>query len=214
MGTEVLPELVESAVRAGDQAASQAGLQRLAERAAASGTELALGLLARSRALVIDDDAAHAHYREAAERLERSGALLELARTRLLYGEWLRRQRLRRAAREQLELAHQFLVSMGCEAFAERARGELLATGGHARRRDATGAPDGELTPQEAQIASRVASGATNQEIAAQLFISVSTVDYHLRKVFRKLQVKSRTELARVMLAAGRLDDADLPLPR
>ena len=214
LGTEVLPELVESAVRAGDHAASQAGLQRLAERAAASGTELARGLLARSRALVINDDAAHAHYREAAERLERSGAQLELARARLLYGEWLRRQRLRRAAREQLEVAHEFLVSMGCEAFAERARGELLATGGHARRRDATGAPDGELTPQETQIASRVASGATNQEIAAQLFISVSTVDYHLRKVFRKLQVKSRTELARVMLEAGRLDDADLPLPR
>jgi hypothetical protein len=135
LGTEMLPELVESAARAGDQAASHAGLQRLAERAAASGTELALGLLARSRALVIDDDAAHAHYREAAERLKRSGALLELARTHLLYGEWLRRQRLRRAAREQLELAHQFLVSMGCEAFAERARRELLATGGHARRR-------------------------------------------------------------------------------
>ena len=214
LGTEVLPDLVESAVRAGDRAVAQAGLQRLAERADASGTELSRGLLARSRALVTDEDAAHAHYREAAEQLERSGARLELSRAHLLYGEWLRRQRLRRAAREQLELAHELFVSMGCEAFAERARMELLATGGHARRRDATGAPDSELTPREAQIASRVASGATNQEIAAQLFISVSTVDYHLRKVFRKLQVKSRTELARVMLAAGRLGDADLPLPR
>jgi DNA-binding NarL/FixJ family response regulator len=168
-------------VRAGDRAVAQAGLQRLAERADASGTELSRGLLARSRALVTDDDAAHAHYREAAERLE---------------------------------LAHELFASMGCEAFAERARMELLATGGHARRRDATGAPDGELTPREAQVASRVAAGATNQEIAAQLFIRVSTVDYHLRKVFRKLQVKSRTGLAGVMLAAGRLGDADLPLPR
>jgi DNA-binding CsgD family transcriptional regulator len=159
-------------------------------RTQASGTEWALGIEARCRALVSDDEAG---YRESVERLARSRAAVELARSRLLYGEWLRRENRRTDAREQLRAAHESFSQMGADAFAERARGELLATGETARRitpdtRDA-------LTPQEIQVARLARDGHTNPEIGAQLFISPRTVEYHLRKVFRKLDVSTRKEL-------------------
>ena len=127
------------------------------------------------------------------------GELVEAARAYLVYGEWLRRQQRRRDARRQLRTAHEMFTSMGAEAFAERARVELLATGERARSRTAPAAE--ELTPQEAQIARLVSEGQSNRDIAAQLFLSPSTVDYHLRKVFRKTGVTSRTQLARAMAA-------------
>ena len=136
-------------------------------------------------------------YQEAIARLERCRAAPQLARAHLVYGEWLRRQRRRRDARARLRTAHEMFTSIGAEAFAERARAELLATGEHARQR--TAGTEDELTPQEAQIARLVSQGESNRDIAAQLFLSPSTVDYHLRKVFRKTGVTSRTQLARVM---------------
>jgi DNA-binding NarL/FixJ family response regulator len=134
---------------------------------------------------------------DAIERLGRTRIRADLARAHLLYGEWLRRERRRLDAREQLRTAHDLFSEFGMEAFAERARIELEATGQRARKRTVNTL--GELTPQEAQISRLVAQGHTNREIAAQLFISPSTVEYHLRKVFRKLGVKSRTQLARRM---------------
>ena len=159
----------------------------------ASGTDWALGVEARCRALLSEGEAAEALYREAIERLERTRVRVELARDHLLYGEWLRRERRRLDAREQLRHAHELFTEFGMEAFAERARVELEATGEHARKRTVETRDD--LTPQEAQISRLAAQGATNQEIAAQLFVSPSTVDYHLRNAFRKLGVKSRHQL-------------------
>src|SRR3989442_11958196 len=172
--------------------------RRLGERGRASGTPLALGFLARSRALLAADAGAASLYEESLDLLGRSSAKPELARSHLLFGEWLRRQGRRRDARDQLRTAHDMLGSMGIEAFAERARAELLATGEPARKR--TGEPQDQLTPQERQIARLVRDGARNQEIATQLFISPSTVQYHLVKVFRKLGVTSRTQLARILV--------------
>jgi DNA-binding CsgD family transcriptional regulator len=196
-----LVELVEAASRTGHRERAAEALRRLSEMTHASGTDWALGIEARSRALLSDGDAADRLYREALDRLTRTRFRVELARACLLYGEWLRRERRRVDAREQLRRAEEMFLRFGAEAFAERARVELRATGDRARKRT----PDtrDELTPQEAQISRLAAEGQTNQEIAAQLFISASTVDYHLRKAFRKLDVKSRTQLARHVLAAG-----------
>ena len=201
LSTWGLVELIEAAVRSGKAEVAVDGLGRLSEMTAASGTDWALGVEARSRALLSDRDAAEPLYRQAIERLERTRVRVELARAHILYGEWLRRERRRVEARGQLRTAHALFTEFGMEAFAERARVELEATGEHARKRTVETRDD--LTPQEAQISRLAADGATNQEIAAKLFISPSTVDYHLRKTFRKLGVKSRHQLKQHVLQAG-----------
>src|SRR4051812_25073975 len=188
-----LAELVEAATRSGKSDVAAAALSRLEERTLAAGTDWALGVLARSRALLSEAEAADALYREAIERLERTRIRVELARARLLYGERLRREGRRVDARNQLRTAHEMFSRFGAEAFAERARRELLATGETARRR--TEDTQDVLTPQEAQIARLAADRQTNPEIGAELFISARTVEYHLRKVFTKLDISSRKEL-------------------
>jgi DNA-binding CsgD family transcriptional regulator len=190
-------ELIEATARVGTPELAADTCSRLAEMANAAGTNWALGIAARSEALVAEDDRAESLHVQAIDRLGRTRMAAELARAHLLYGEWLRRQRRRRDAREQLRIAYGLFSDFGMEAFAERARVELEATGEHARRRTVDTLD--QLTPQETQISRLVAQGNTNREIAAQLFISPSTVEYHLRKVFRKLGVKSRTQLARRM---------------
>jgi DNA-binding CsgD family transcriptional regulator len=155
----------------------------------------------RCRALLSDGAAADTLYRNAIDRLEPTVLQFELARTRLLYGEWLRRERRHVDAREQLGFADELFTGFGMDGFAERARVELRATGQRARRRSVE--TTNELTPQEARISLLVAEGATNAEIAGTLFISPGTVDYHLHKVFRKLGVKSRTQLARHVLESS-----------
>jgi DNA-binding CsgD family transcriptional regulator len=196
-----LVELIEAGARSGETEAATDALDRLSETTAASGTDWALGLEFRSRALLTDGEAAERLYRQSIAALERTRVRAELARVRLLYGEWLRRERRRLDAREELRAAHGLFNAFGMDAFAERARIELQATGEHARKRTPETGDD--LTPQEAQISRLAAHGATNQEIAAQLFISPSTVDYHLRKVFRKLGVKSRHQLTQHVLEPG-----------
>ena len=191
-------ELIEAASRSGRRPTAAAALERLAAGTSASGTHWAAAIEARSRALLSDGAVAEALYREALDRLADTPLRFDLARTHLVYGEWLRRERRHMDAREQLRVAHDLFSDFGMEGFAERTRVELRATGEHARRR--TFDNSSELTPQETQISRLVAQGATNHEIAAQLFISPSTVEYHLHKVFRKLDVKSRTQLARRML--------------
>src|SRR3954449_8472143 len=186
-------ELIEAAARSGKEELAVDALAQLSETTGAGGTDWALGVEARSRALLTDGEAAEPLYREAIQRLERTRVRVELARARLVYGEWLRRERRRLDARAQLRTAHQLFMEFRMEAFGERARVELEATGEHARKRSIETRDD--LTPHEAQISGLAARGATNKEIAAQLFISPSTVDYHLRKAFRKLGIKSRHEL-------------------
>jgi DNA-binding CsgD family transcriptional regulator len=188
-----LVEMIEAGVRSGTTDASSAALDRLSERTRASGTDWALGVLARSQALLSEGDVADTLYREAIERLERTRIRVELARARLLYGEWLRREHRRVDAREQLRAAHEMFTAMGAEGFAERARVELLATGETVRKR-AVETRD-ELTAQEAQIARLARDGRTNPEIGAQLYISPRTVEWHLRNVFTKLGIRSRREL-------------------
>jgi DNA-binding CsgD family transcriptional regulator len=195
-----MPELIEAAVRIGDSELAAATDRRLTDRSRASGTDWALGIAARSHALLADDGSAEDLYTEAIERLARTRVAVDLARAHLLYGEWLRRQRRRLDARNELRIAHEMFSGFGTEAFADRARVELEATGEHARKR--TVETLGELTPQEAEISRLAAEGHTNKEIAAQLYISPSTVEYHLHKVFRKLNVKSRTTLANRLLSA------------
>ncbi len=189
-----LVELVEAAARSAVPERAAGALQRLSGMTRFCGTDWALGAEARSRALVSDGAAAENLYREAIDRFGRARLRMDLARARLLYGEWLRRQRRRRDARDQLGSAYQIFDSVGAAAFAERARIELRATGGQARER-AVQTPD-TLTAQEALIARLAGDGASNPEIAAQLFISPATVAYHLRKVFTKLGVSSRSQLA------------------
>jgi RNA polymerase sigma factor (sigma-70 family) len=193
-------ELIEAAVRAGTPELAADARSRLAEMTRMSGTDWALGIAARSEALFLEDHPAEERYVEAVDRLGRSRMAVDLARAHLLYGEWLRRQRRRVDARTQLRSAHDLFSDFGMEAFTERARVELEATGEHARRRTVDALDS--LTPQEAQISRLVAQGKTNREIAAQLFISPSTVEYHLRKVFGKLAVKTRTQLANRLLGA------------
>jgi RNA polymerase sigma factor (sigma-70 family) len=190
----VLPELIEAASRAGAQDLAAATNRNLTDRSKASGTDWALGIAARSHALLADDEHAEELYAEAIERLGRTRVAVDLARAHLLYGEWLRRQHRRVDARKQLRTAHEMFTDFGMAAFAERARIELRATG--ERLRERTAETLDQLTPQESQVSRLAAQGSTNREIAAQLFISPSTVEYHLRKAFRKLDVKSRTQLA------------------
>jgi DNA-binding CsgD family transcriptional regulator len=159
-----------------------------------SGTDWALGISARSTALLTDGRPAEDLYLEAIDRLGRTRVAVDLARARLVYGEWLRRERRRVDARKELRIAHGLFSDFGMEGFAERARVELEATGEHIQRRGVDAVD--QLTPQEGQVSRLAAQGHTNREIAAQLFISPSTVEYHLAKAFRKLDVKSRTQLA------------------
>jgi DNA-binding CsgD family transcriptional regulator len=191
-------ELIEAATRSGVPERAAGALERLSASARASGSDWALGIEACARALLSHGETAERLYREALERLGRTRIRVALARAHLLSGEWLRRERRRLDAREQLRHAHELFTQFGMEAFAERARVELEATGEHARKRTVETVDD--LTPQEAQISRLAGDGATNQEIAAQMFISRSTVDYHLRKAFRKLGVKSRHQLKQHLL--------------
>ena len=204
-------ELIEAATRSGAPRLAFDAFERLSKSTRAGGTEWAIGIEARSRALVSDGEDAQAFYRQAIEALGRTPLRVDLARAHLLYGEWLRRERRRLDARVQLRSAQELFTRFGMEAFAERARVELEATGERARKRTVETRDD--LTPQEAQISRLAADGATNQEIAAQLFISPSTVDYHLRKAFRKLGVKSRAQLARHVLQPGARPGPAAPEP-
>jgi DNA-binding CsgD family transcriptional regulator len=193
-GSLLIPELAEAASRTADRALLEAALAWLSERTGVISSDWAIGIEARVRALLSEGEIADSAYRASITHLARTRARLELARTHLLYGEWLRRERRRLDAREHLRAALDMFRGMGTEAFAGRAERELLATGERARKRTADTLD--QLTPQEEQVARLAAKGATNREIATQLFITQSTVEYHLRKAFRKLDVKSRTQLA------------------
>jgi DNA-binding CsgD family transcriptional regulator len=199
-----LPELIEASVRSGKTQLGAGALERLAEAIAAAGTDWGLGIEARSRALLSDGEAAEGLHREALDRLSRTRLRPELARAHLLYGEWLRRENRRVDARAQLRTAHQLFTAIGMEAFAERARGELLATGEKVRKR--TVETRDELTAQERQIARLARDGLSNPEIGARLFLSPRTVEWHLHKVFAKLGIRSRRELALALPAS----DAEL----
>ena len=202
-------ELIEAAVRCGEQETAAAALAGFTPVAQATRTPLATGLDALCHAMVAADDEAEGHYQLAVERLRHSRLVPFLARAHLLYGEWLRRQRRRRDAREQLHAAWELFDGLGMAAFAERARAELRATGEQARKRDEN--PRESLTPQESQIARLAADGASNPDIAARLFISSSTVDYHLRKVFRKLGITSRVRLPYALGDTGEAPAERLP---
>jgi DNA-binding CsgD family transcriptional regulator len=197
-----LPELAEAAARGGDTELARDALARLAAATQPSGTDFALGIEARCRALLSDGTAADELYREAVDRLSRTRLRPELARAHLLYGEWLRREGRRVDAREQLRTAYDMLVAIGMEGFAERARRELIATGERVRK----GSPEtrGELTMQEEQIARLARDGRTNAEIGARLFLSARTVEWHLGKIFTKLGIGSRHELHAALAQPGR----------
>jgi DNA-binding CsgD family transcriptional regulator len=193
-----LIELIEAAVRTGTPETAADALHRLTEQTRICRTDWALGMEARSRALMSEGDAAEGLYRQAIEHLGRTRVRVGLARAHLLYGEWLRRERRRTDARAQLRIAHNMFEAMGMEAFAERARRELLATGETARK-PSTITAGRELTAQELQIARLARDGLSNPEIGTRLFISAKTVQYHLRKVFAKLDITSRSQLDRVL---------------
>lgn len=193
----ILPELAEAAARCGRPDVADAALRQLRETTEASGTDWGLGLMARSQALVSSGPAADELYQEAISRLGRTRIAVQLARAHLVYGEWLRREKRRTDARAQLRTARDMLTAMGAEAFAQRAERELTATGERVRRRD-TG-PVVALTPQESQIARLASDGQSNPEIAAQLFLSPRTVEYHLHKIYAKLDITTRGQLARAL---------------
>jgi ATP/maltotriose-dependent transcriptional regulator MalT len=200
----MLPEVVEAAARSGDADLARDALARLTQTTQACGTEFALGLEARCRALLSDGEAAEALYREAIERFGRTRLRPDLARAHLLYGEWLRRAARRVDAREHLRAAHELFAAIGMDAFAERARNELQASGERVRRRSAETRDD--LTAQERQIARLAQDGLSNPEIGARLFLSPRTVEWHLRNVFGKLGIRSRRELGQA------LAESDTPL--
>ena len=193
VSTFALPELVEAAVRRGDIELARGGLERLAERTQPCGTDWALGIDARCRALLSEGEVAERLYREAIERLSRTRLRPELARAQLVYGEWLRRENRRVDAREQLRTAQEMFAAIGMEAFAARAHNELQASGEKVRKRTVETRDD--LTAQERQIARLASDGLSNPEIAARLFLSPRTIEWHLRNVFSKLDIGSRREL-------------------
>jgi len=194
MASWSLSELVEAAARSGRPEEADDAVRRISEMARACGTDWVLGVEARTRALVADTAGADGLYRDAIARLERTRLRAEVARTHLLYGEWLRRERRRLDARLHLHTAYEMLTEIGMEAFAERARKELAATGERARKRTPDTRDD--LTAQERQIAELARDGLSNPEIGAQLFLSPRTVEWHLSKVFPKLGIQSRHELS------------------
>jgi ATP/maltotriose-dependent transcriptional regulator MalT len=196
------PELIEAAARTGDREGAEAALERLHEGTQAGATDWGLGVEARASALLADDERADSLYRTAIERLGRTSIRTGLARAELLYGEWLRRQGRRVEAREHLRSAHATFTEIGASIFVDRAAAELLATGERARRR--TAATRSELTPQETHVAGLAREGLSNPEIGARLFISPRTVEYHLHKVFTKLEIGSRNELQRVLPSQAR----------
>ena len=196
VSARALPELVEAAARGGDAELAHEALERLVETTQPCGNDLALGIEARSRALLSDSAAADDLYREAIDRLRRTQLRPELARAQLLYGEWLRRQGRRVDAREQLRTAHDLFATVGMEAFAERARTELLATGETARKRSVE--TRDELTAQEALIAQLASEGLSNPEIGARLFISARTVKVPPGQGVQQLDISSRSQLDRV----------------
>jgi DNA-binding CsgD family transcriptional regulator len=196
-GCHVVPELAEAASRTGDEALVKTALEWLSERTRRISSDWLFGIEARVRALISIGDAADKLYRESIALLSNTRLQVQVARAHLLYGEWLRRERRRLDARAQLRIAHEMLDTMGIEAFAERARRELLATGETARKRSVE--THDQLTHQEAQIARLARDGLSNPEIGTRLFISPRTVQYHLRKVFTKLDIASRNELVHVM---------------
>jgi DNA-binding CsgD family transcriptional regulator len=196
-------ELIEAATRSGAPERAADALERLSHSTRASGTDWALGIEARSRALVTEGQAAEDLYRVAIDRLGRTRVRLDLVRAHLLYGEWLRRENRRTDARAQLRTAHQMFASMGADGFAERAARELLATGERVRKRT-THSPT-QLTARENQIAQLAGGGLSNPEIAAHLFISRRTVEYHLHKIFTKLAISTRGQL-HVVLPSRRIE--------
>ena len=204
LGPFAVPELAEAASRTGDEPLARAALEWLSERTGATPTDWALGIEARVRALLSGGADADRSYRESIGHLARTSGRAQLARSHLLYGEWLRRQNRRLDARVQLRTAHDMLSGMGAEAFAERARRELLATGETVRKR--TVETVSELTAQEAHIARLADEGRTNLEIGAQLYLSTRTVEWHLRKVFTKLGISSRRELRWALANLGQAD--------
>jgi DNA-binding CsgD family transcriptional regulator len=201
--TFALVELVEAGARCGQNERANLALEQLVMRTQLAGTEWSLGVEARATALLTDDPAAaEALYREAIERLEDAQTRPDLGRAHLVYGEWLRRESRRSAAREQLRTAYTMFTEMGIAGFGDRARRELAATGEKARKR--TPDTSGQLTPQEAHIAGLAREGLSNPEIGARLFISPRTVEYHLHKIFTKLDITSRSQLHRVLPSAAR----------